>query len=230
MDKNDLDLTIKKVSIITKGFEIHAEGYTADDVNSMIGATLEHKTKRELKDLRPILEDDVVPAKHVRREDDVEEYNIKEVMKGAKLPRVTTDFMCTGCEQTLIFINEADDTFLVRNLKDNTLHRTEAVIDSIPEGLCKDGVINYDIAVDIYNDMIKYASDENLTLVSDSEDVISCPFCHTKMTIKEAVKKFEEMSNEEKCPVCGGEIEKTISQDGEKIVCKEHDCLSKIKF
>lgn len=230
MDKNDLDLTIKKVSIITKGFEIHAEGYTADDVNSMIGTTLEHKANCELEDLRPILKDDVASIKHVRREDDVEEYNIKEVMKGVKLPRVTTDFMCTGCEQSLIFINEADDTFLVRNLKDNTLHRTEAVIDSIPEGLYKDGVINYDIAIDIYNDMIKYASDENLTLVSDSEDIVSCPFCHTKMTIKEAVKKFEEMSNEEKCPVCGGEIEKTISQDGEKIVCKEHDCLNKIKF
>ena len=229
MSKNDLDLTIKKVSIIAKGIEIHAEGYTADDINSMIGTTLGYEARREPENLQPISEKHIAPVKYVRREDDVEEYNIKEVMKGVKLPRVTTDFMCTGCEQSLIFINEADDTFLVRNLKDNTLHRTEAVIDSIPEGLCKDGVINYDIAIDIYNDMIKYASDENLTLVSDSEDVISCPFCHTKMTIKEAVKKFEEMSNEEKCPVCGGQIERTISQDGEKIVCKEHDCLSKIK-
>lgn len=229
MSKQD-ELLLRKVEIKYNNLEFKCEGYTAEEVNSIFNTVSGGACPTpEFPKMETVLEKPKA-ERHIRKEEDVEEYNIKDVMKGAKLPRVTTDFMCTGCEQSLIFINETDQTFLVRDLKDNTLHRTEAIIDSLPAELYEDGVINYDLAIDIYNDMIKYALPESLTLISDSNDIISCPFCHTKMTIKEAVKKFEEMSNEEKCPVCGGEVERTISQEGEKTICKEHDCLNKIKF
>lgn len=233
MKEKDPNLLGKKIAIKFNNIELNATGFQVNEINEIINNIMLKNSvtyiDEDNKELKSSIKD-FNSERYIRREEDVEEYDIKDVMKGAKLPRVTTDFMCIGCNQSLIFINESDQTFLVRDLKDNTLHRTEAVIETIPAELYKDGIIDYDIAINIYNDMVKYALPESLTLISDSNDIISCPFCRTKMTIKDAIKKFEKMSNEEKCPVCGGEVEKTISQDGQKTVCKEHDCLNKIKL
>ena len=227
MNLDDL-VAVKKINLKNGDFELNAEGYTADEVCSILKLINKDNSHNKLNE--PIKEK--ISEKHTRKinNNDIEEYDIKEVMKGAKLPRVTSDFKCTGCGQSIMFVNPIDSSIILRSLKDNTLHKTNIDLNSLPDDLYSNGEINYDKFILLYNDLIEYAESENLTLISDSDDEIICPCCNTKMTIKEAVKHFEKYYNEDACPVCGGEVERTISQDGNKITCKEHQCLSKIKL
>lgn len=213
----------KKISYKCDDFQFNMEGYTIKDVEYFFSLITSH-TKIN-NDKHTIIKKNVLND-NLNAEDTT--IKIKDVMKNVKLPIITTDCMCTKCKQSLLFMDVKRNIIIIRNLKDDKLYEVDTSIDKMPDNIYVDGKLNYDIVIDIYNDLIKHITNKPISLISDSADIIKCLFCNEEIKIEDAVKMFDFYKKNNICPICGGKTESILTQDGEKMVCKEHDCLKKI--
>ena len=156
-------------------------------------------------------------------------YDFNNIAKQVRLPHTTTKFRCPDCEQSL-FMSTRGMT-IVRDIVLGTDKSFGIPVesDSFPNVKGENGEIDFDKVVDIYNDCIALVKDiEAVILVSNSEDEAFCLICGGIHKIKDFVAKYEDDINENKCDICGGQKESTLTNNGEKFSCANNDCYNKL--
>lgn len=205
-----------KVELLFKDLNLKCEGYSMNDVISLIKALEGNYTNVEKS------------VERQTRDVDVEEVNLKELGKTVRMPKTTNNFRCPNCGQALFtFCSQSSEegTLIVRDIMSDSISTYKVDVVSIPK---IDDIENF---ISVYKDLLDLCK-EKVVLVENSEDICSCPLCAEEKSISEWINAYNNPLDvfeiSDICDVCGDEGTTVITQNGEYISCK-NDCMSKLK-
>lgn len=218
---------LKEIKINANGIEFESKGYVASEVIEIL-SLLTGAACNNTFNLNKVEKISSV-AEQIKSQptSDIEVFDAKELMGEVKLPRLTSNFRCPSCSQTMLLIDKRNKTILIKDIKDNKLHSVSVDLDSFPViEYDKENGADYKAVVTILNDLISNHNNDDITLVSDSDDNMVCPICKLESELKDFIKEYDSNLTFDDCPVCGGPIDRVITKEGQKVQCLNNNCLS----
>lgn len=143
------------------------------------------------------------------------------------LPRCVTDLTCIDCHQSFLMQVKQTGDILFKNYNDNKMYCLGDI--KIPK-LPASNKSKTKKLIAIYNDCLNLCSSEKTyKLISDSDDILVCPFCGKEISIKDMISYTEMEHTNDKCFICGSETELVMNKEASMSKkCLENNCLESI--
>ena len=148
-------------------------------------------------------------------------------LKKVSLPRCVTTLTCPSCKQSFLMKIKETGDMLFKNYNDNKLYNLGDI--KLP-ALPKSGKARLGKLKSIYNDCLELCSPtKSYKFISDSEDMLICPFCGQELSIKDMVEFYSTEHIDDKCFICGSETETVMNKTANMVrKCIENNCLEPI--
>ena len=160
-------------------------------------------------------------------------------MREAGLPKTFSSLNCGCCHQSFMMVSKKTGDLLFKNHTNGKIYNFKNEIQ-LPE-IKYPFLITHDTLEKYYASLVDICKDclqlcegkEEVVLLSDSDDMLECPFCKVLSSIKDMYGRINKEEVDEKCFVCQGDIEQTIvNKNGTGVSiskCTNFDCIEKIK-
>ena len=210
----------KKLTLKTDKFEINSEGYEISELINLLAAV---KGDCSLPVVNSY-EEELNTVKPIKSKNDVDVYDIDNIINNTRMPVTTTNFRCPSCGQGVIAISE--NGILLRNSRENFK------LFQLPNGIILPEIDNTDDLINVYKDLLNIDGDITPVVLAkgNNDTECKCPICNETNKLDNWIEAFDTLNHFDTmhmCEICGDEAKIVVSNDGDTLLC-QNKCIEKI--